>query len=458
MRLLILAVFTLSMIVVSIAVGVAAIHTLEVITARYGYVGGIGALVLLIALLGFVLPPLMSFALWLTGWLLDRASAQPAHDSSIAVERAQAVQDLPRGEMQTWSNEAELEAALEVAGLGEWAPRLAELAKHCIIFVPGPIEEAAVAPIGASRLGGAPDLPPDVDWPLRPPVNVEDAAGPVPGRILLGPHHRLHRLFRTQDWQRVSRQWESGQQAERDVRRRTWPLSFVAQVDFAEVHAVHALDGFPAAGRLSLFCDPFDWPWGAREDQARVRAIFSEAPALRLQRRRAPEEFDEPAAREVMPRGYVFSPRILRPTAWLLPPPLGSAGQPRAWSSPDWPGWPAYEQFWRDLYARHPETFGPNGEMIHQVGGTAFSIQRPVEAECVRFAETGPGPDRRRQMHAPTTEPLARASEWQLVLQIDSDIAVGMEWGDVGRLYLCARKEDLAARRFDRCWMVMQCY
>jgi Domain of unknown function (DUF1963) len=50
-------------------------------------------------------------------------------------------------------------------------------------------------------------------------------------------------------------------------------------------------------------------------------------------------------------------------------------------------------------------------------------------------------------LHALTSEHLARASEWQLVLQIDSDIEVGMEWGDIGQLYLCARKEDLAARR-----------
>ena len=62
--------------------------------------------------------------------------------------------------------------------------------------------------------------------------------------------------------------------------------------------------------------------------------------------------------------------------------------------------------------------------MIHQVGGTAFSIQEPVEAECAKFAGDA-----------------AEATDnWQLVLQIDSDIEVGMEWGDVGRLYLCAQQ------------------
>jgi hypothetical protein len=33
-----------------------------------------------------------------------------------------------------------------------------------------------------------------------------------------------------------------------------------------------------------------------------------------------------------------------------------------------------------------------------------------------------------------------------------------MASGDVGRLYLCARKSDLAATLFDQSWMVMQCY
>jgi Domain of unknown function (DUF1963) len=219
-------------------------------------------------------------------------------------------------------------------------------------------------------------------------------------------------------------------------------LSFVAQIDFAELHALHALDGFPHAGRLLLFCD---WPWGARDDQARAHAIFTELPP---ERRCPPPEFEAPEARKLMPRGYVFKPRGLRPTVWLLPPPWGSrellrlrAEAPAAWAyQADM--FSAYDRFWTDLYAQHPETFGRRGDMIHQVGGTAFSIQVPVEDECAKLAG----------------DAAEAADIWQLVLQIDSDIEVGMEWGDVGRLYLCARKRDLAARQFDRCWMVMQCY
>ena len=350
-----------------------------------------------------------------------------------------------------WSNTSELEGALRDAGLAEWAPRLAELARHCIILVPGPLEEGPHAPSGACRLGGSPDMPPGVDWPIRPPFRGKwesILAGPMPGRVLVGPHHWLHRLFRTKRWNQALDGWERSRQTESNIRSRAWPLSFVAQIDFAELYAVHALDGFPPAGRLLLFCDPLDWPWGEREDQARVSAIFTEVPAERLERRRSPPEFYAPEARQLMPRGFVFKPRALRPTAWLLPPPWRSrellclqAEAPGAWAY-EAGVFSAYQQFWRDLFAREPHTFGPAGEAVHQVGGTAIAIQEPVEAECAKFAGDA----------AEVTD------NWHLVLQIDSDIEVGMEWGDVGRLYLCARKSDLATRRFDRCWMVMQCY
>src|SRR5438477_331689 len=78
---------------------------------------------------------------------------------------------------------------------------------------------------------------------------------------------------------------ERARQATTDVRNQEWPLSFVAQVDFADLQAVCALDGFPATGRLLFFCDPFDWPWGEAEDQARARVIFTQQPLERLERK-----------------------------------------------------------------------------------------------------------------------------------------------------------------------------
>src|SRR4029453_8132521 len=99
-----------------------------------------------------------------------------------------------------WSTRDELEAALRQAGLGVWAPRPAAPAQHAVILELGPVEERGEVPIGASRLGGMPDLPPDMSWPWRPPL-------------------------------------AEGSGVFKDHAARPWPLSFVAHIDFAEIQS-----------------------------------------------------------------------------------------------------------------------------------------------------------------------------------------------------------------------------
>jgi hypothetical protein len=103
----------------------------------------------------------------------------------------------PNGRQAMWSTREELEDALRQAGLGLWAPRLAAISRCAVILEPGPVEEATEAPIGASRLGGMPDLPPEVSWPWRPAL--------TDGGVF------------------------------KDHAARPWPLSFVAHVDFEEL-------------------------------------------------------------------------------------------------------------------------------------------------------------------------------------------------------------------------------
>ena len=51
------------------------------------------------------------------------------------------------------------------------------------------------------------------------------------------------------------------------------------------------------------------------------------------------------------------------------------------------------------------------------------------------------------------------ASDWQLLLQIDSDEErLGWMWGDVGRVYFWIRRQDLASADFEGAWAVLQCY
>ena len=162
------------------------------------------------------------------------------------------------------------------AGLGEWPPRLAVAARHAIILEPGPVEEAADAPIGASRLGGMPDLPSEVPWPRRPARN--------------------RTVFK-------------------DHAARPWPLSFVAQINFAEIYSVGALEGFPSSGRLLFFCNPIEWPWGvSMEDPGlRVRDVLHR-PDGPSRSARFSRRTQQPRTRDTWSKYFIFRPRRRPPS------------------------------------------------------------------------------------------------------------------------------------------------
>jgi uncharacterized protein YwqG len=50
------------------------------------------------------------------------------------------------------------------------------------------------------------------------------------------------------------------------------------------------------------------------------------------------------------------------------------------------------------------------------------------------------------------------AADWRLILQLDTDERAGWMWGDGGKIYVWMREQDVRARRFDRCWTILQSY
>ena len=98
-------------------------------------------------------------------------------------------------------------------------------------------------------------------------------------------------------------------------------------------------------------------------------------------------------------------------------------------------------------------------ELSHKLLGHSENIQGDMELECQLVSHglycgnsSGYEDPRREQLQA-------GAADWVLLLQIDSEEAhCGMMWGDSGRLYLWIRQQDLAAKAFERCWLVLQCY
>ncbi|WP_405759642.1 YwqG family protein [Streptomyces sp. NBC_01420] len=91
-----------------------------------------------------------------------------------------------------------------------------------------------------------------------------------------------------------------------------------------------------------------------------------------------------------------------------------------------------------------------DGEVGHQIGGHAHSVQNPVEIEIAEAVLDG---------EVPWDDPRLseEAGHWLLLAQFDSEDAADMMWGDAGALYWLIRPEDLAERRFERAMFTWQC-
>lgn len=187
------------------------------------------------------------------------------------------------------------------------------------------------------------------------------------------------------------------------------PRAFLAQVDLGEVSDLARIDWLPAEGRLYAFLDPSTF--GAPD---LVRITFStEAPG-------PPARQPEGVAERYRERRVEFTPLNSVPSLeWLdVRDPLDLE----------------FEEFEARL-----QEFGaqpPREDRLHRIGGYPDGLQNGcLGLECEHLARGLPPPD------YVTPAAIERASrEWRLLLQIDSDRDLGMEFGDAGRLYVFIRE------------------
>jgi hypothetical protein len=135
-------------------------------------------------------------------------------------------------------------ALLSASGLGDLVDELAPRARWAVRLGTAPVESL---PVGASRLGGEPDLPGDLKWP----------------------------------------------------RRNGTPMAFVAQLDLAEVAAVLPENPLPETGHLWFFYDAASGGWGVDAGDEGSAVVLHRASALGLRAAEAP-----PA----LPRASRFKP------------------------------------------------------------------------------------------------------------------------------------------------------
>ena len=204
------------------------------------------------------------------------------------------------------------------------------------------------------------------------------------------------------------------------------PLSLVAQLQLEEVRAAGGPDWLPAAGRLLFFYEFEHGAWGL-----------------------APEDLGSFAVR--------WETGVAAPAT---PPADLTEGQfadfPVTFTTDrSFPDAERLDIDWRNLSRKEDralevalEAMAP-AEPVHQIGGYACAIQGDqMDVECQKINQ---------RLHPADEAAGDGAADWRLLLQIDTDEAAGMMWGDTGRIYFWIREQDARAGDFGKAWMILQC-
>ena len=252
----------------------------------------------------------------------------------------------------------------------------------------------------ASRLGGSPALPEGFEWPCYTGIAYED------------------------------------------TEPKTRPLSFLGQINLKELAGLDEEQMLPEGGVLSFFYDLETMTWGFDpEDRGSARVFyFPDETALR------PAE---------LPEALAEAHRL---------PELAVELQQRL-SLPDYEDFPDIECSWEDFEACR-ESCGvirDESDEGTKLLGYPDVIQNPMEPECEALSRgyrQGSPADYAQISEGEMADIQEKSRDWVLLFQMgtvrDGDYV--LEFGDAGHIYFWIRKSDLADRRFENAWLILQCY
>ncbi len=220
-----------------------------------------------------------------------------------------------------------------------------------------------------------------------------------------------------------------------------FPLAFIAQVNMADVAGYDLAGALPQTGLLSFFYDARQETWGFDpQDRGSWRVLFFEGDPSTLRRAEPPKN---------LPKECRFRQcQVTFSTELTLPP----------WESIFMERLELTEKETNAYFDLLERTSG-EADLVHRLLGHPNPIQGEMQLEC-QLTFHGVYTGNSSGYEDPQQAELEKgASNWQLLLQIDSDEEnAGMMWGDGGRLYFWIRNDDLKKRDFENVWIVLQCY
>ncbi|MFT3770412.1 MAG: YwqG family protein [Minicystis sp.] len=347
----------------------------------------------------------------------DLQMFEPLQDASLRTEDdfAKALEDPER--VRRWLRESALSTLrdeLSQWGLEGRAEEFEALARPAIrlgdptrVYRPDEVEpdddetDTEPTPVGATRIGGEPDLPPLVPWP------------------------------------------SSGKR----------PMTFAAQLDLAELAQLPAARELPRDGLLSFFYNPFPETDFQSHIAYPVRVLYSPAGEM-LERRATPPEGDRRPEISVAPRALANTmPPMESPFYEALLPIekvmkfRGALAQQEPFEDP-LAGLPQYAH----SYSGDDD----DGEERHQVLGYCHPFQGDPYVEAEVHA-AGRNWDGWVEGSREAVETARRARRWRLLLQLDAMHERELLFEqDGGYLYFLIPEDALAERDWSRVWCVLQ--
>lgn len=223
----------------------------------------------------------------------------------------------------------------------------------------------------------------------------------------------------------------------------TWPisstgyaLSFLGQISLPDLTNTCASKLFGGEGLLSFFYDAEAQPWGYASEHRSGTKVFHFHELATLAKREYPSQ---------LPNHCRFN-ECTASFEEELTFPSDESGTELQLSSDESL---RYSEFCQSWYGDSPH---------HHLLGQPQLIQgSDWKRECQLASNGIFSGDAGGYTSEQATELEARAEQWQLLLQVDTDEMTGMEWGDGGSLYFCINQSELERNDLSNVWTILQC-
>jgi hypothetical protein len=268
---------------------------------------------------------------------------------------------------------------------------LMQFARPSIRMVTTSLNDESSLPLGASKIGGRPDLPPSIEW----------ATFSIANEIV--------------------------------------SLPFVAQINLQDVTAYDVEQLLPSMGMLYFFSGPRYHHRSNSGYQGEI--LFYDGDLSNLERRTSPDDID--------PRPPHESGEPYTPCQITFIPEINLDSEIVTMFEEEFPLDVPDDFMWNDFYKLVEEASYPDKppRTVHRLLGAYFGNVELAKIYCQLFANTG-----KRYGH--TNDDYEKAElnleEWQLLLQIDWDANAHMSWHDAGSIAFFMRPSDLKTKRFDK--------